>query len=74
MTDEVTRKLVALGVAVAVGAACRFFQISAPAPATLFGALLVLGITAGYCGVDWMQSRAKTPPTVSQSRAPKTLQ
>jgi XapX domain-containing protein len=36
----------------AIGAACRYFDIPAPSPAAIPGALLVLAMTLGYSAVD----------------------
>jgi XapX domain-containing protein len=41
-----------LFVAFLVGAACRFFDIPAPAPPALTGALLVMSMSLGYITVD----------------------
>ena len=35
-------------VAFALGAGCRYFDLPAPAPPTLAGALLVVAVTLGY--------------------------
>jgi XapX domain-containing protein len=46
-------------IAFAVGAACRYFDIPAPAPPALAGALLVMSMSLGYITVDrWL----KPPP------------
>jgi len=50
------REMIGLLLAVVLGAACRYFQVPVPAPPKLFGALLVVGISAGYVGVDHLLS------------------
>lgn len=54
-------------IAFAVGAACRYWQLPAPAPPTLFGAMLVAAMSFGYSGTDWMMAK-KNPPSVSQNQ------
>ncbi|HLU26210.1 MAG TPA: DUF1427 family protein [Longimicrobiales bacterium] len=44
-------------VALAVGALVRLLKLPIPAPPTIYGALMVLGITVGYLAVDWLLSR-----------------
>jgi XapX domain-containing protein len=38
--------------ALAIGGACRYFNVPVPAPPTLIGVLLIACITAGYMVVD----------------------
>jgi XapX domain-containing protein len=38
--------------ALAIGGACRYFDIVVPAPPRLFGVLLIACITGGYLLVD----------------------
>jgi XapX domain-containing protein len=55
----------ALGFLIAflVGAACRYFDIPAPAPPALTGALLVVCVSLGYIAVDrWL---APAPPAAA---------
>ena len=47
-----TKSLIGLVLAFAIGITCRVFEIPVPAPPKLFGALLVLSITAGYLAAD----------------------
>ena len=50
---EVTMKsMVGLVLGVAIGAACRWFEIPVPAPPRLIGALLVVAMTIGYLLAD----------------------
>jgi len=42
------KSLIGLLIGFLVGAACRWFDIPAPAPPRLVGALLVVAITLGY--------------------------
>ncbi len=44
-------------VALAVGALVRLLKLPIPAPPTIYGALMVLGITVGYLAVDGLLSR-----------------
>ena len=52
------KSVVGLLLGLAIGAACRWFEIPIPAPQRLIGALLVVAMTAGYLLVD----RALGPP------------
>jgi XapX domain-containing protein len=57
--------LIGLVVAFAIGAACRIFDIPAPAPPMLTGALLVCAMTGGYMAGDkWMKSRTPPPAAI----------
>jgi len=47
-----TKSLIGLLLGLAIGAACRFFDVPVPSPPKLMGALLVLSITVGYIAVD----------------------
>jgi XapX domain-containing protein len=42
------------------GAVCRWVNVPAPSPPTLFGAFLVVSVTLGYIAADRMMSRAQT--------------
>lgn len=49
-----------LGVVVAlvIGGIVRFLRFPIPAPPTVYGALMVLGMTLGYLAVDyWLKGR-----------------
>jgi XapX domain-containing protein len=52
-------------VAFGVGAACRYFDIPAPAPPALTGALLVMSMSLGYIAVD---RYLKPPPAAVAPR------
>lgn len=41
-------------VALALGALIRLLRLPIPAPPTLYGALMVLGITVGYLLMHWL--------------------
>ncbi|MFO7894401.1 MAG: DUF1427 family protein [Longimicrobiales bacterium] len=45
--------LVALG----IGALVRFLKLPVPAPPTIYGALMVLGLTGGYLLMNWFLTR-----------------
>ncbi len=49
--------LAGIAIALAIGAACRWFNVPVPAPPQLVGALLVLSITVGYLGMDFLMRR-----------------
>lgn len=64
--------LIGLIVAFAIGAACRIFDIPAPAPPMLTGALLVCAMTGGYMAGDkWMKSRPPAPAAVVAPAQPE---
>jgi XapX domain-containing protein len=44
-------------VALAIGGLVRLLRLPIPAPPTLYGALMVVGLTGGYLLVDWLLSR-----------------
>ena len=44
-------------VAMAIGALVRLLRLPIPAPPTLYGALMVLGLTGGYLLTGWLLSR-----------------
>ncbi|EKE75119.1 DUF1427 family protein [Gallaecimonas xiamenensis] len=41
-----------------IGAGCRWFDIPAPAPPKLMGALLVVAMTLGFIGTDALLAKA----------------
>jgi XapX domain-containing protein len=45
---------VGLALALTIGVACRWFDIPVPSPPKVPGALLVLAMTIGYVGTDWL--------------------
>ncbi len=60
-----------LGFAIAffLGAGTRWFDIPAPAPPNIVGALLIVAITVGYASTDWYLDRtneAETSPQVPE--------
>jgi XapX domain-containing protein len=61
--------LIGLVIAFGVGAACRWFEIPAPAPPALQGALLVVAMTSGYMAADRLK-KAPPPPAVPALVAP----
>jgi XapX domain-containing protein len=44
-------------VALAIGAIVRLLKLPIPSPPTVYGALMVLGLTLGYLGMDWFLRR-----------------
>jgi XapX domain-containing protein len=65
-----TKMLIAILLAFGIGAFCRWFEIPAPSPPKVPGALLVLAMTLGYVIADYsMQKKdnGKTATTVSAS-------
>lgn len=47
-----TRNLIGIFLAFAIGAGCRVFDVPVPSPHKLMGALLVLSITVGWIAAD----------------------
>jgi len=53
----------------AIGAACRWFDIPVPSPPKLIGALLVVAMTVGYIATDKLiaaKFTAKGPATTTE--------
>ncbi len=44
-------------VALVIGALIRLIRLPIPAPPTLYGALMVLGMTVGYLAMNWLLGR-----------------
>jgi XapX domain-containing protein len=44
-------------VALMLGMLVRFLRLPIPAPPTLYGALMVLGLTGGYILMNWLLTR-----------------
>jgi XapX domain-containing protein len=44
-------------VALVIGALVRLLKLPIPAPPTLYGALMVLGLTGGYLLMNWFLTR-----------------
>jgi XapX domain-containing protein len=55
--------LIALVIAFLIGAACRYFELPAPAPPALQGALLVMAMSLGFIAVDRMVASPPAAPT-----------
>lgn len=49
--------IIGILVALAIGALVRLLRLPIPAPPTLTGALMVLGMTVGYLAVDYLTRR-----------------
>jgi XapX domain-containing protein len=45
-------QIIGLTLGLAIGAACRWFDIPVPAPPRIVGALLVVAMTLGFIGAD----------------------
>lgn len=44
-------------VALVIGALVRLLRLPVPAPPTVWGALMVLGLTVGYLLMNWLLTR-----------------
>lgn len=44
-------------VALVIGGLVRLLKLPVPAPPTIYGALMVLGLTCGYLAMGWFLSR-----------------
>ena len=44
-------------VALGIGALVRLMKLPVPAPPTVYGALMVLGLTVGYLAMNWFLTR-----------------
>jgi XapX domain-containing protein len=65
-----TKLLIAFVLAFGIGAFCRWFEIPAPSPPKVPGALLVLAMTLGYVIADYSMQRkdnGKSGATISSS-------
>ena len=49
---EVLTSFIGLGLGLAIGAGCRWFDLPLPAPPKLVGALLVVFMTLGFLAAD----------------------
>jgi XapX domain-containing protein len=49
--------LVGILVALVIGGIVRALKLPIPSPPTIYGALMVLGLTLGYLAVDWLLRR-----------------
>lgn len=52
-----TEVLTAMALGLAIGVACRWFDLPLPAPPKMVGALLVISITLGFILVGQVQGR-----------------
>jgi XapX domain-containing protein len=48
---------VGIPVALLLGALVRLLKLPVPAPPTVYGALMVLGLTLGYLSMNWFLTR-----------------
>jgi XapX domain-containing protein len=55
--------LIAAAVAFLVGAGCRYFEVPAPSPPVLPGALLVVAMTLGYTTANRLLTGRAQPTT-----------
>ncbi|MEM7248566.1 MAG: DUF1427 family protein [Acidobacteriota bacterium] len=60
----------ALLIGLLIGAACRSFDLPAPAPNRLIGALLICSVTIGYIAVDWALERQSATPDAQVADGP----
>lgn len=44
-------------VAIVIGMVVRFLKLPVPSPPTVWGALMVLGLTLGYLAANWYLTR-----------------
>lgn len=63
--------ILGLLIAFTVGAACRYFDVPAPAPPAFQGALLVMAVSLGFISADKLIAR-NTPPPPAPIVAPLT--
>jgi XapX domain-containing protein len=52
--DEMLQIAFGIVIAFGIGAGCRWFDIPSPAPPKLVGALLVVAMTLGFLGTDYL--------------------
>jgi XapX domain-containing protein len=45
-----------------IGVGCRYFDIPLPGPEKLVGALVILSVTLGYLGMDYLLNRPSGLP------------
>lgn len=57
LSPRVITGLQGIGVALAIGALVRLLRLPVPAPPTVWGALMIVGLTVGYLVVDWLMTR-----------------
>lgn len=55
--EIVVPEWVGILVALGIGMFVRWLRLPVPAPPTLYGALMVLGLTGGYLLMSWFLSR-----------------
>jgi XapX domain-containing protein len=61
-----TTLLIGIALGLAIGVACRWFDIPLPSPPNIVGALLVVAMTLGFITVDYLVSSQKPAPVVSK--------
>jgi XapX domain-containing protein len=49
--------LLGIAVALAIGGTVRLLKLPIPSPPSVVGALMVLALTLGYLGMDWLLRR-----------------
>lgn len=55
--ELVVPEWVGIIVALGIGMLVRLLKLPVPAPPTIYGALMVLGLTGGYLLMSWILSR-----------------
>ena len=56
-SEFVVPEWVGILVALGIGMLVRLLRLPVPAPPTIYGALMVLGLTGGYLLMSWFLSR-----------------
>lgn len=56
-SEMVVPEWVGIFVALGIGMLVRLLKLPVPAPPTIYGALMVLGLTGGYLLMSWFLSR-----------------
>jgi XapX domain-containing protein len=57
--------IIGLLLGLAIGAGCRWFDIPAPSPPKIVGALLVVFMTLGYLATDYVMTKTSSPSPVT---------
>lgn len=63
--------LIGIVLGLAIGFACRWFDIPLPSPPNLVGALLVVAMTLGFVGADYVITEKTQPASQLQTGTKK---